>query len=247
MKKIVSVIPARYQSSRFPGKPLVLLLNKPMIIWVAEISARVIGRDNTYIATDDLRIADTVKKHGYNCLLTSSSNLTGTDRLAEAAGKIQADIYINIQGDEPTLDPISVRRVIEEKIKHRDFVINAMTKLTADEDPENINLPKVVFNQDKKMIYMSRLPIPGFKDFSKKPAQYFKQVCIYAFNKKELIAFGSMEGKGRLEGFEDIEILRFLDLNIPVKMIEVKANSYAVDIPEDVPKVEKRLKEIYNL
>lgn len=245
--KIIGVIPARYKSSRFPGKPLALLLGKPMIIWVAELTSEALGSENVVVATDDNRIVEVVNEYGYNFILTDETHLTGTDRLAEVAKKIEADIYINIQGDEPTLNPESIKRVAETKQKYPDFVINAMTTLAKTEDPVNVNIPKVVFNKDLKLVYMSRLPIPGYKDNKNKPAEYYKQVCIYAFSRDELLQYGKMERKGSLEKYEDIEILRFFDLNIPIRMIEVEGNSYAVDVKEDVELVENRLKEIHNL
>lgn len=245
--KIVGIVPARYKSSRFPGKPLVKLLGKPMIIWVLELSSKVLGIENTYAATDDKRIYDLAVAHGFKAVITHEEHQTGTDRLAEVAKKIVADIYINIQGDEPTLDPVSIQEVINLKMNHPDVVVNAMTPLLAREDPSNINIPKVVFNEKFEMVYMSRLPIPGFKNTQNKPERYYKQVCIYAFSRNELLMFGEFGRKSCLESCEDIEILRFLDLGIPVRMIEVKGNTCAVDVREDVLIVENRLKEIYSL
>jgi len=246
-KRIVGIIPARYKSSRLPGKPLVLLLGKPMIIWVAEIVAEALGIENTYVATDDSRIVETLEKNGFKTVLTSDRHLTGTDRLAEVARKIDADIYINIQGDEPTLDPGSIMKVIEVKKLFENEVVNAMTILSSDEDPASRNIPKVVFTEDLRMIYMSRLPIPGFKSAENKPDTYYKQVCIYAFNRAELQLYGEMQRKGKVEQHEDIEILRFLELGIPVRMVEVEGNTYAVDVEEDIPIVERRLKNLHNL
>lgn len=244
---VIGVIPARYESSRFPGKPLTLLLGKPMIIWVAELTANALGKENTYIATDDSRISGLVRDYGYCCIITSKNHLTGTDRLTEVANAIEADIYLNIQGDEPTVNPNSILKVLEKKLEYPEYVINAMAKMETDEDPKNINIPKVVFNNNNDMVYMSRSPIPGFKGIKNKPSHYFKQVCIYGFSRDQLLKFGNILSKGTLEKYEDIEILRFLDINIPVKMVEVESNSYAVDTIEDVSIVESRLKEIHKI
>src|SRR5690554_6238247 len=111
MRSVV-LIPARYASSRFPGKPLASLLGKPMIIWVAELSAKAVGSENVYIATDDDRISSVVSNAGYQFIMTSSASLTGTDRLAEAAQHIDADIYINVQGDEPLVSPKDILQAI---------------------------------------------------------------------------------------------------------------------------------------
>lgn len=240
--KTIGVIPARYQSSRFPGKPLVKLLGKPMIIWVAQLTAEALGKGNVYVATDSGEIKRAVEDFGFNALMTSGNASTGTDRLWEAAQQVKADIYVNVQGDEPLLNPIDIIRVVEAKKKYTDEVINAMCAISEDEDPGNVNIPKAVFTEDKRMVYMSRSAVPGTKSPGNAPKKYWKQVCIYAFNYNELKAFGSFGRKSYLEGLEDIEILRFLELNIPVRMVESSGDSRAVDIPEDVAAVEKILK-----
>lgn len=240
--KIIGVIPARYKSSRFPGKPLALILNKPMILHVAEKVEEALGKENTYIATDDERIKELVNEAGYNVVMTSSSCLTGTDRLYEVSRYIEADIYVNVQGDEPMVAPDDIRHIINAKKENFDYVINGMTVISDKEDPTSVNIPKVLTNKDKDLIYMSRLPIPGNKDNTLKGV-YNKQVCIYAFNKKELKAFGEYTEKAKYESYEDIEILRFFDLHIPVKMVEVRDSSLAVDVSEDISKVEEALKK----
>lgn len=237
MKSIV-VIPARYKSSRFPGKPLVNLLGKPMIQWVAELSAKAVGKDNVYIATDDSRIADVVLELGFQAVLTSDKCLTGTDRLAEVAEKIEADIYINVQGDEPLVSENDILKAIEEKQLYPDQVLNGYCEIAANEDPSSVNIPKVIFTENKQMIYMSRQAIPGFKDIKDAPTKYYKQVCIYAFSRQELIDYGKYSRKSTIEESEDIEILRFLEWNQGIRMFETQSGSLAVDIPEDVLKVE---------
>jgi len=241
--KVIGLIPARYQSSRFPGKPLVKLLAKPMIIWVAQLTTEALGKDNVFVATDSREIKKVVEDFGYRTLMTSQSALTGTDRLWEAAQQVKADIYVNVQGDEPLLNPVDIVKVVEVKKRHENEVINAMCQMLESEDPGNVNIPKVVFTEEKRMVYMSRLAVPGAKSPEKAPKKYWKQVCIYAFNYNELKAFGSFGRKSSLEGFEDIEILRFLEIGIPVRMIETSGDSYAVDVPEDVVIVEKILKK----
>jgi 3-deoxy-manno-octulosonate cytidylyltransferase (CMP-KDO synthetase) len=241
MKKVAGIIPARYRSSRYPGKPLVELLGKPMILHVAEIAAKALGQANVYVATDDQRIEKLVKKAGFNVVMTSSHALTGTDRLWEAAQQIDADIFVNIQGDEPILDYRDIQKIVKTKQNNFDFVINGMCPLSSYESPENINIPKVVFNEKREMVYMSRLAVPGFKEIAKKPREYWKQVCIYAFSYDELKAFGSCAQKGGFEENEDIEILRFFELGIKVKMVETQGSSLAVDVPEDVALVEAEL------
>jgi 3-deoxy-manno-octulosonate cytidylyltransferase (CMP-KDO synthetase) len=244
MKTIV-VIPARYGSSRYAGKPLIKLLNKPMIQWVAELSARVVGKESVYIATDDNQIQKSVTQAGYNVVMTSENCLTGTDRLAEVAKKIEADIYINIQGDEPLVNPTDIQKVIDLKKQHPNDVINAYTTMEKDEDPQSLNKPKIIFTEDKRMVYISRQPLPGFKDPKYISKVYYKQVCIYAFNREELLAFGNFGRKSKLEESEDIEIIRFLEWGKTIRLVETQPGSLAVDVPEDVEKVEAILKKVW--
>ena len=168
METIVGIIPARYQSSRFPGKPLARLLGKPMILHVAEITAQALGQKNTWIATDDQRISDICKGAGFNVALTSGAALTGTDRVWEASREVKADIYVNIQGDEPLLDPKDIELIVGEKKKRGKGVVNGMCRLLPHEDSSNVNIPKVITTEDNRMVYMSRVAIPGFKSSQKK-------------------------------------------------------------------------------
>ena len=241
--KVIGLIPARYKSSRYPGKPLVSVMGKPLVIWVAEKTAIALGIQNTYVATDDEQIAKVVTQYGYQVVMTSSQALTGTDRLWEAAQQIEADIYVNVQGDEPLINPTDILDIIEVKKENYETVINGMFPLSPDEDPANVNIPKVVTNKNGDLIYMSRLPIPGFKSAKPTAPIYHKQVCIYAFNFNELKAYGEMNKKAAYEFYEDIEILRFFDLDIPIKMVTTSKVSLAVDVPSDVAKVEAAMKK----
>ena len=233
------IIPARFGSSRYRGKPLVKILGKEMVIRVADICSK-INNARVYIATDSKKIANVAKKYGYNHIFTSSSCLTGTDRVAEASKKIRSNIFVNVQGDEPTINPRDIKKVIETKKKYPKHVICGYDKVHDFENPSSINLPKVVVNLKGELIYISRALVPGKKKESQK-IQYHKQVCIYAFNKKQLKKFYSMKKKSETENFEDIEILRFFDLNEKIKMVKLNSNSVAVDEIADVKKAEKLL------
>ena len=239
------IIPARYRSTRFPGKPLVSLLGKPMIVWVAELSARAVGKSNVYIATEDDRIKSEIKKFGFNVVMTSDKALTGTDRVAEVSNQINSDVYLNVQGDEPLVMPEDIIKIRDAKLLNMDMIVNGFTWVSNDENPENINLPKLVTNEKNELIYMSRLAVPGFKQNKFKPPKYKKQVCIYAFTKNELEAFHSFGRKSNLEKSEDIEILRFFELKKKILMVETNSISLAVDVPEDIPKAEEALKRRY--
>ena len=235
------IIPARYGSSRYSGKPLVKILGREMILRVADICKNVVNKKNLFIATDDKRISQKVRENGYNFVMTSKKCLTGTDRVAEASKKIKSDIYINVQGDEPTINPKDIKKIIKAKIKFPNHVICGYDKIHKSQNPFNVNLPKVVINEKSELVYISRLAIPGSKKkFLKK--NYLKQVCIYAFNKNELNKFCSRNKKGELEKIEDIEILRFFEDNIKIKMIKLNSDSVAVDEKSDVKKAEKIIK-----
>ena len=236
--RTVIIIPARYGSSRYKGKPLVKILGRPLILRVADICVKTIGKDNLYVATDNLKIKKVVEESSYKCVLTSNKCLTGTDRVAEAAKKINAKIYINVQGDEPLVNPKDIKKIIAAKKKFPNHVICGYDKIHKLQNPKSLNLPKVITNSKNELVYISRSLIPG----SKKKIEvknYFKQVCIYAFNKIELNKFNSFKKKGKLEEIEDIEILRFFETNIKIKMIKLNSNSVAIDEKEDVKKAEK--------
>jgi len=226
------IIPARYKSTRFPGKSLIDINGKPMIIRVVEIACKAVGKENVFVATDDERISDVIENYGYNYIMTTDCP-SGTDRVAQASRLMEADIVLNVQGDEPLLNPNDIERVIEHKKKHMDSVVNCMSKIDS-EEANNVNTIKVVTNYDNDLIYMSRSPIPatkvGLSDNT------YKQVCIYAFTKEQLEKFYKMK-KTLLELDEDIDILRFLEMGINVKMIETFGTTQAVDVPQDVDKV----------
>lgn len=243
MKKVI-IIPARYQSSRFPGKPLRKILGKEMIIWVAEKCEKALGKKLVYVATDDERIHSKVKKFGFQTISTSKDCLTGTDRVAEASELLNADIYINVQGDEPLIEPEDIKKVIDEKSKYPDHVICGYKEVLRNENPLNKNIPKVVLNENNELIYISRSLVPGSKNENlPNKNNYFKQVCIYAFNKKELRKFYLFGRKSVIEQSEDIEILRFFELNIKVKMVKTISKSLAIDHEDDIKKVENFLKQ----
>ena len=247
-KKVAVVIPSRYKSSRFPGKPLVDILGKPMVIRVADLSAKAVGEDNVYVATDDKRIGSVVEEHGYNVIYTSEECLTGTDRVAEASLKINADVIVNVQGDEALLDPNDIIKAVDCKINNEDSVVTCMAKLTSSEKPEDLKTCKVVTNLNGELMYVSRNAIPSSKTGIVKSA--YKQICIYAFTKEQLKDYYDVgkNGKTPVEASEDIEIIRFLEMGVKVKMVEVEGGTLAVDFPEDVKEVEKifRKQQLYS-
>jgi 3-deoxy-manno-octulosonate cytidylyltransferase (CMP-KDO synthetase) len=237
-QKVAVIIPARYKSSRFPGKPLAKIHGKEMILHVAEKCAEAVGSKSVYIATDNEAISSVVKNAGYNVILTSDNCLTGTDRIAEASLEVDADIIVNVQGDEPMISPNDIIKVIEAKHNYPNAVINCMSKLNHDENSNDTKIPKIVCDENDFLLYASRSSIPGKKTGTSKDVM--KQVCIYAFSKQDLIKFISPK-KTPLESEEDIEILRFIEKGIGVKMINLDSISYAVDYPEDIQIIESKL------
>jgi 3-deoxy-manno-octulosonate cytidylyltransferase (CMP-KDO synthetase) len=239
--KFVVVIPARYQSSRFPGKPLVDLCGQSMLQRVWGQCIKALPADDVYIATDDKQIFEHCEKNGMQVVMTSNSCLTGTDRVYDASKQIEADIFINVQGDEPLIEPDDILQVLSASARQPNSIINAMCEINSESDFYSSTVPKVVTRPDNSLLYMSRAAIPTDKQHKFQSAN--KQVCIYAFPKSSLQKFASINEKTPLESIEDIEILRFLELGYEVSMVTVSAASIAIDIPEDVARVEAILNE----
>ena len=234
--KFVLIIPARYKSSRFPGKPLTLLKGKSMIRHVYDQCLKAVPRDSIYVATEDKRIADHCKKNNIQFLMTSDECLTGTDRLCEVSKLVEADYYINIQGDEPLFNPVDIQNLIQELSKQKNLydVYCGYCSIDSEDTFFSFNMPKVIFNKRKELIYISRAPIPSNKQNEFKKG--FRQVCGYAFSKKSLEIF-DIKSKTYFESIEDIELLRFLELGVKVKMVEMSKKSIPVDVKEDIEKV----------
>jgi len=243
MDGAVAVIPARFASSRYPGKPLVPLLGRPMLLWVADICAEALGATRVVIATDDERIRDVVTAAGFRVEMTSDRALTGTDRIAEVAGRLDAQVILNVQGDEPLIDPDDLLRIAAAKIREPDAIINGYHPLGPDEDPSNPNLPKVVIDRDERLLYMTRSVVPGTKSGgTSADATYLKQVCIYGYSAEDLQLFAAQPHKTPLEAVEDIEILRFLELGRTVRMVRTSTARRAGDAPADGAGVEAALR-----
>lgn len=239
--KIIGIIPARYESSRFPGKPLADICGKPMIYWVYTQAKKVKEFDQVYVATDDKRIEKACKENKIEVIMTSKKHKTGTDRIGEVARKIKADLYVNIQGDEPLIEPETIRKAIlpffdNEKLE----VTNLMTRIKNPVDALNFTVPKVITNKDNIGIYLTRAMAPypkGRIDYN-----FYKQVCVYGF-KPDALDFYCKSERGKIESIEDIEILRFIEAGYKVQYIEVDSETVAVDTPNDLEKVRKIMGE----
>ena len=240
--KIIGVIPARYKSSRFPGKPLCDIHGKPMICWVYEAAQRAEHLAEVYVATDDDRIFQACKKLSLKVIMTSEEHPTGTDRVAEVAQKIGAELYVNIQGDEPMLKPETITAAIEPFLLEsadRLWVSNLMTPIKTFSEIIDVGIPKVVVNEKNEAVFLSRAAIPYPKET--RDIAYMKQVCAYGFRPEALKAFASLP-QGPCERAEGIELLRFIEHGIKVQMVEVVSDTMAVDTPTDLKTV-KRLME----
>lgn len=240
----VVVIPARYKSTRLPGKPLIKIAGKELLLRTFERCLKVVSRNKIYVATDSKKIKNFCEKNDLQVVMTKEDCLTGTDRISEFSKFIDAPTYINVQGDEPLLNPDDLKLLINSSINEPKNIFNGYCSIDSEELYLSRNIPKVVFSENQELLYMSRAPIPATKEMS--PKISYRQVCIYAFPKSSLVSFASRPEKTFFESNEDIEILRFLELGHKIKMIEMSSDSIAVDVPEDIKKVESALKDIEN-
>ncbi|MBG7179726.1 3-deoxy-manno-octulosonate cytidylyltransferase [Pseudomonas aeruginosa] len=233
--KYAVVIPARHASTRLPGKPLLDLCGVPMIVRTYRQCIQAVDAEHVLVATDDERIRAVCEGEGIRTFMTSSRCLTGTDRVAEVAGRVSAEIFINVQGDEPLFNPDDLRKLIDAAQASPEAIINGYCGIADETTFRNPSVPKVVFRPDGRLLYMSRAAIPTTKqgEFSRA----WRQVCVYAFPREALRAFAARPTKTSLEEVEDIEILRFLELGWEVKMIEMSDQSISVDNLEDVERV----------
>ncbi len=234
------VIPARYKSKRFPGKPLAKIKNIPMIKRTYMRCLMATKKKNIIVATDDMRIKKYCINNDIPVSLTSNKCLTGTDRIIDIARKKKYDFYINIQGDEPIFNPSDIKNIIKKLKKYPQHVLNGYCEIKDKKIFKSKDIPKVIIGKNSDLLFMSRKPIPS-NSFNKKLKTFpLRQVCAYSYPRKLLLKF-SRKQKTYLENLEDIEILRFLELGISVKMLKMSSDSISVDRPEDIKKVEKKL------
>lgn len=237
------VIPARYASSRFPGKALADLGGKTVLRRCFEQVHGVVPVDHIVVATDDERIAQECRTYGMPFEMTSTSCLTGTDRVAEVAQRHAAQWFVNVQGDEPFLDQqgLMILLTTTAKATAATGVINAYASIYSETDFQSSTVPKVVVDQQQRLLYISRGSIPTTKGFDFIEAK--RQIGMYSFSRGALEQFSACTAKTPLETIEDIEILRFLELGIPVQMISVNSVGIAIDTPEDLARAKTFLAE----
>jgi len=240
------MIPARWASTRFPGKPLADIHGKSMIRRVHEQSLQAMSLDKVYVATDDGRIADEVKSFGGDFLMTSEDHLSGTDRLAEAAGYVDADIVVNIQGDQPFIEPEMIDEAVQPLLDDPTLPMATLKqKLTDPRDFDNPNVVKVVTNKDGNALYFSRsrIPYPRQDD----PADIYEHIGLYVY-RKDFLCLLAVLAPTKLEKIERLEQLRVIENGYKIRVIETEKcfselSGFSVDTPEDLERITEIFKK----
>ena len=238
----VAVIPARYASTRFPGKPLIDLAGKTMIERVVDRARAAQTVSRVIVATDDERIANAVRGFGGEAMMTRSTHRSGTERLAEVAAHVEAEIFVNVQGDEPLLDPQAIDSAVGALAE--DPAVRVATIATPIREPGPLgdpNVVKVVMDFDGNALYFSRAPIPWLRDAEQDfTPHYFKHIGLYVFRRDALLEFPTLP-PGELERAEQLEQLRWLENGVPIRVAQTDYDSLSIDVPEDVQRVLARL------
>ncbi len=243
--KTYAFIPARYQSSRFPGKPLAMIAGKPMIQHTYERALACPELSEVFVATDDERIVKCVEGFGGNALMTRHDHVSGTDRIAEAAtivGVADQDLVVNIQGDQPAFEPHVVSSMIKPLIEDASISMGTLKCMISDDrDITNPNHVKVVTDNTGMALYFSRCPIPFCRDGNPGRVHY-KHLGFYCFRMHFLRVFTALE-EGKLEFLEKLEQLRALENGYRISVAESLHDSVEVDVPADIEAIETLLKE----
>ncbi len=243
-KKIIGVIPARYQSSRLPGKPLKDIHGRPMIYWVSKrVEASVLTE--YYVATDDKRIFDVCQKYGLPCIMTSSDCTNGTERVAEVATKVKADYYVNIQGDEPCINITAINKIIQKLSSSSDVnFIQAVSRMYNKDDHQDLSIVKVAISDKNHALYYSRLPIPFSRD--KNSEFLYRCLGLYLYSASFLSKYVKILPT-KLERLENIEQLRILESEIKIDTVEVKDGGISVDTLDDLERVRSQYKWCFDI
>lgn len=240
MKKIVSVIPARYQSSRFPGKPLALIKGKPMIQWVYERVSAVEEISEVYVATDDERIFNEVQEFGGKAIMTGECSC-GSDRVYQACKNIDCDIILNIQGDEPMIKTEMIKDLISAFDDPDVQMATLKKEITSESDINNPNIAKLITDVNDNAIYFSRSTVPYNRD-GLDDVKYFKHIGVYGYTKDFLKTFVELP-QSKLERAEQLEQLRAIENGYKIKVVETKYQSIGVDLPEHIKIVEQEIEK----
>jgi 3-deoxy-manno-octulosonate cytidylyltransferase (CMP-KDO synthetase) len=242
--EVVIVIPARFGSTRLPGKPLVALAGKPMIQRVYERAKMAARAARVIVATDDERIVQTVESFGGVARMTRPDHRTGTERVAEVAAHEKGDVFLNVQGDEPLLDPVAVDTAIDALLEEPAAAIATVaTLIKTPADIMDPNVVKTVLDFDNNGLYFSRAPIPWVRDTASKiQVRHLKHLGLYVFQREALLEYPTLP-QGELERIEQLEQLRWLENGWKIRVAEVEHDAVSVDVPEDVARVEKLLQK----
>lgn len=239
--KVIAVIPARYASTRLPGKPLADICGKPMIQHVYELISRAEGLDDIVVATDDARIADAVRAFGGKVFMTSPDCQSGSDRVREVAGSLSADIYINVQGDEPLLEPSAIEKLLAAFKSDDGVQVATLCSPISEEQARSPHQVKVVCDDAGNALYFSRSLLPYVRN-TLEPACFWGHIGIYAYRVEALQAFSQLP-PSPLENLEQLEQLRFLQASIPVRVLKVPPMGAGVDTLEDLERVRVIIRE----
>ncbi|MBD3350405.1 MAG: 3-deoxy-manno-octulosonate cytidylyltransferase [Candidatus Lokiarchaeota archaeon] len=239
-KKIVCIIPARYGSTRLPGKPLADLCGKPVIQWTCE---QVGKRFDYIVATDDERIKKAVESFGGKAMMTRKDHVSGSDRIAEVAEKIDADIIVNVQGDEPFINPNQIAEAVAPLLEEPDLMMSTLCrKITSEHELKKLGVVKVVFDNTGNALYFSRsiIPYPRKAEYAK----HYEHIGMYVYRKDFLLKYIQWEPTKK-ELAESLEQLRVLDNGYNIRVIETKYDSGApcIDTPEDLTQAKKYIEE----
>jgi 3-deoxy-manno-octulosonate cytidylyltransferase (CMP-KDO synthetase) len=242
--KVVVVIPARYGSTRLPGKPLVSLAGIPMIQRVYERAKMARRANHVIVATDDERIAKVVEGFGGEARMTRADHRTGTERVAEVAAHVAGDVFVNVQGDEPLLDPAAVDTAVQALLEEPAAAISTVaTPIKRPADIMDPNVVKTVLDFDGNALYFSRAPIPWVRDSAGKiQVRHLKHLGLYVFQREALLEYPTLP-QGDAERIEQLEQLRWMENAWKIRVAEVEHDAVSVDVPEDVARVEKLLRE----
>ncbi len=236
---VLAVIPARYDSSRFPGKPLASICGKSMIRRVYERVARAHLPEEVLVATDDVRIAQEVESFGGKAVVTKASHRSGTERVAEVAASHPCDLVVNIQGDEPLIKPEAIDLAIGPLLEGRDCEVSTLvTRMRNKDEVQAPGVVKVVTDLSGRAIYFSRSAIPYSRSGD---GIFFKHIGVYVYRRAFLLQYPELP-RGRLEEEEDLEQLRIVENGYRILAVETEWDAISVDSPEDLARVEERLK-----
>lgn len=240
--KTIAVIPARMGSSRFPGKPIAKILGRPMIEHIYKRVAMSKSLDATYIATCDEEIRQVAEGFGAQVLMTADTHERASDRVAEAVEKLDADLIVMVQGDEPMTHPDMIDTAVAPfKSDPKLGCVNLVRKIDNEADYMDFNTIKVVMNQRNEALYMSRRPIPSLAKSGFAGTAAHKQVCIIPFRRETLFQYTRL-APTPLEQLESVDMMRLLEHGLTVKMVPTEFNTQAVDTPADLARVEQLMK-----